>query len=251
MEILIWIVVSGLIMSAIALVGAVTLFLTEASLRRILLPLVAFAAGSLLGGAFFHMLPESIDHCGNTISVYVWFAGGFLMFFVLEQFLHWHHSHQPAEQEKQPLTYLILIADAVHNLIGGLSVGAAFVVDLRLGCVTWLAAAAHEIPQELGDFAVLVHGGWTRLSALAYNFLSALTFPLGGVIAYAVSGDINVAFLIPLAAGNFVYIAAADLIPEVKHSSVFRTNVIHLLSFLAGLALLLGIRFLFHFHGAS
>ncbi|QDT89907.1 Zinc transporter ZupT [Gimesia algae] len=231
-------------MSAIALVGSLTLVLHENTLNKILLPLVAFAAGSLIGGAVFHMLPASVEHFGNEIFLYVWLMSGFVLFFVLEQFMHWHHSHDPVEQRKQPLTYLILIADGLHNLIGGLSVGAAFIIDIRLGIVTWLVAAAHEVPQELGDFAVLVHGGWKKSNALIYNFLSALTFPLGGLIAYTVSAQIDVALLIPFAAGNFIYIGAADLIPEIKQATDVRTNIVHLLSFISGLVLLLIIRLL-------
>jgi zinc and cadmium transporter len=115
------------------------------------------------------------------------------------------------------LTYLILIADGVHNFIGGLAVAGAFLIDVRVGIRTWLAAAAHEVPQELGDFGIVIHGGWNKGKALLYNFLSALTFLLGGIIAYSASFALDVTFLLPFAAGNFIYIAAADLIPEIKH----------------------------------
>jgi zinc and cadmium transporter len=107
------------------------------------------------------------------------------------------------------------MADGVHNFIGGLAVGTAFVVDIRLGLVTWLVAAAHEVPQELGDFGILVHSGWSRTSALAYNMASALTFLLGGVVAYFASSGLSTAWLLPFAAGNFLYIALADLVPEL------------------------------------
>ena len=241
MTTLLWIVASGLLMSAIALVGAVTLLLSEARLRSLLLPLVALAAGTLVGGALFHLIPEAVDQLGNSLSVYVWIVAGFTVFFALEQFLNWHHCHQTPCQH-QPLTYLILVADGLHNFIGGLAVAGAFLIDIKVGVSVWFAAAAHEVPQELGDFAVLVHGGWKPRSALLFNFLSALTFLAGGLVAYASSQVFDVAFLLPFAAGNFLYIAAADLIPEVKHHVRLSRSLLHFAAFNAGLALLLAVR---------
>lgn len=167
----------------------------------------------------------------------------------MEQFLNWHHSHSQTPDERQPLTYLILLADGLHNLIGGLFVGASFLVSTELGVTAWVAAAAHEIPQELGDFAVLINGGWPKKRALIYNFISALTFPIGGVIAYAASSSVDVVFLVPFAAGNFLYIAATDLIPEIKKCHAPKTNAIHFASFVTGMALLLALRCLFSHHG--
>lgn len=233
-----WIIVAGLAMSAIALVGSVTLLFRAETLERVLLPLVGLAAGSLLGGAFFHMVPEAVDALGNRMAVYVWLVVGFLVFFVLEQFLHWHHCHHATHDHRRPLGVLILLADALHNFIGGLAVGGAFVVDTRVGIVTWVVAAAHEIPQELGDFGVLVHSGWRRGSALAWNFASALTFLVGGLIAYVVAERIDVAYLLPFAAGNFIYIAAADLLPEIKSESDMRDKIETTAAFVCGLALL-------------
>jgi len=237
--VLLWIVGSGLLMSAIALVGSVTLVLSERALRRSLLPLVAFAAGSLLGGAFFHMLPASLAAGMSDVTVYTLILAGFAVFFGLEQFLHWHHCHRAEAECKKPLTYLILIGDGLHNFLGGLAVASTFLIDIRLGIVTWLAAAAHEIPQELGDFGVLVHGGWPRRQALFYNLLSALTFLLGGIIAYFASFRLDVSLLVPFAAGNFIYIGAADLIPEVKTHADLKANIIHFVAFAVGVALML------------
>ena len=237
MTTLAWIVAAGLGMAGIALVGSVTLVLPEPTLRRVLLPLVGLAAGSLLGGAFFHMLPEAVSRSGDSLDVWVAFIVGFLAFFVLEQFLHWHHCHQPVSRHK-PLGYLILLADGVHNLIGGLAVGSAFVIDIRVGLVTWLVAAAHEVPQELGDFGILVNSGWGRRSALVYNFLSGLTFLVGALVALAMSGVVDVLLLLPFAAGNFAYIAASDLIPQLRATGLQR-QFEYLAALLPGLAVLL------------
>jgi zinc and cadmium transporter len=212
--------------------------LPERTFNRLVLPLVALAAGSLIGGTFFHLLPESVDQLGNTLGLYAVLAAGFLAFFVLEQFLHWQHSHQPAPRH-EPVGYLILIADGLHNLLGGLAVGGAFVIDTELGIVTWAVAAAHEVPQELGDFGILVNSGWSRRWALVYNFASALTFPLGGVIAYAISGGLDVAWLLPFAAGNFLYIGAADLIPQLRAKEL-KAQLVQFGAFVTGLGLLLG-----------
>lgn len=242
MSVFAWILLSGLAMSAIALVGSVTLLLRPATLERLLLPLVAFAAGSLLGGAFFHMLPTALATGLSPARTFAWLAGGFALFFALEQLLHWHHCHRASAQCKQPLTYLVLIGDALHNFLGGVAVAGTFLVDVRLGLTTWLAAALHEIPQELGDFGVLVHGGWSKGRALLYNLASALTFLLGSVLAWAVSFDLDVTFLVPLAAGNFLYVGASDLVPEVNRSHSLPRAALHFACFVLGLGLLLVLR---------
>ncbi len=242
MSTLAWIVGSSLVMSAIALVGSLTLVLKEETLQRIILPLVAFAAGSLIGGAFFHMIPAGIENFGNTTSVYVWILTGFSVFFALEQFLHWHHCHRASANCKKPLTYLILIGDGLHNFIGGLAIASIFITDIRLGIMAWLAAAAHEIPQELGDFGVLIHGGWEKRKALIFNMLSALTFLAGGLLTYTMSFSFDVSFLIPFAAGNFLYIGASDLIPEVKEHGEPGINIQNFLAFISGLVLMLIIK---------
>jgi zinc and cadmium transporter len=183
------------------------------------------------------MLPEAVAAMGNELDVYLWLVGGFLSFFVLEQFLHWHHCHR-AVAEHGPLGYLILVADGVHNFIGGLAVAGAFLVDIRVGLVTWVAAAAHEVPQELGDFGILIHAGWGRARALLFNLASALTFLLGGWVAYAMAGRFEVTWLLPFAAGNFIYIGAADLIPELTGYPEASRKALLSGTFLLGLALL-------------
>lgn len=227
-------------MSTIALVGSVTLLMRESTLEKLLLPLVAFAAGSLIGGAFFHMLPAALNSM-PAVETFIWVALGFSSFFGLEQFFHWHHCHRATADCKKPLTYMILVGDALHNFLGGLSIAGVFLLDARLGIAAWLAAAAHEIPQELGDFGVLIHGGWKKRTALIFNFLSGLTFLVGALITYAISFQLEVHWLVPFAAGNFLYIGASDLVPEVRTSHLFVTNAVHFIVFAAGLGLLLAL----------
>jgi zinc and cadmium transporter len=242
MSTLAWIISSGILMSAIALIGSVTLFLKDTTLQRIILPLVAFAAGSLIGGAFFHMIPAGMTTYGGDETFYLWVLLGFTVFLGLEQLLHWHHCRRAGAPCKQPLTYLILIGDGLHNFIGGLAIAGTFLIDIRLGLTAWLAAAAHEIPQELGDFAVLINGGWSKGGALLCNVASALTFLLGGITAYVASFSLDVDFLVPFAAGNFLYIGASDLVPEVNKHGDMKMNLIHLSAFVASVSLMWMIR---------
>lgn len=226
-------------MSLVALTGSATFLLREATLQKILLPLVAFSAGSLLGGAFFHLIPGSLDKPGQSTFAFIWVLIGFSLFLAVEQFLHWHHCRKAVSMNKKPLTYLILIGDGIHNFIGGLAVAGAFLLDIRLGVTAWIAAAAHEIPQELGDMSVLLYGGWTKLKALIFNLLSASTFLVGGILAFFASFQFDVSFLIPFAAGNFIYIAASDLVPEVNKNENIAVNVGHFISFISGLGVML------------
>jgi zinc and cadmium transporter len=240
-----WIVSGGVAMSAISLVGAVTFLLGEETQRRLIRPLVAFAAGSLLGGAIAHMIPEATAR-GGGMTPYVSVLAGFALFLAIEQFLHWHHCHRETADCRPPLGYLILVGDGLHNLLGGLAVGAAFVADVRVGLTIWLAAAAHEIPQELGDFGVLVHGGWTRGRALTFNLISSATFLAGGVAAWAASARFDTAWLLGFAAGNFLYIGASDLVPEVNRQRELGAGVLHFLAFAAGAGLLVALKVVLH-----
>jgi zinc and cadmium transporter len=238
MPTLAWVLAAGVAMSLLALTGSLTLLLPERVFKQLVLPLVALAAGSLLGGAVFHLLPAAVATLGNRLVVYGWLAAGLAGFFLLEQYLHWHHCHRPLGAHR-PLGYLILVADGFHNLVGGLAIGAAFITDTRLGVVTWLVAAAHEVPQELGDFGILVHSGWTRRAALAFNLASAATVVVGAVAAYALAAQLQVAVLLAFAAGNFLYIALADLLPELTTSPAPHDKAVHTAGFTLGLLLLL------------
>jgi len=236
-----WIITSGLVMALFALSGAVTLLLPEAKIKALLLPLVALAAGSLIGGAMLHMLPAASERMASAEAAHGWAAIGFVTFFGLEQLLHWHHGKDDSHgHHHHPLTILVLVGDGLHKLVGGLAVGAAFTVDTRVGLMTWLAAAAHEIPHELGDFGALVHGGLPPRRALLLNLLAALPFLFGGLVSYYVAQRValDLTFLVAFAAGNFIYLGAVDLLPELNRPKQRGTVLLHVLCFGLGLGLL-------------
>jgi zinc and cadmium transporter len=235
---LIWIIIGGLLMSTIALVGGLTTLLRPEMLDKLLLPFVSLAAGTLLGGAFFHMIPEATAAL-SPLEAGMWLVGGFTTFLGLEQFLHWHQTHRGPANAKQPVTHLILIGDAIHNFIGGLAISSTFIMNPQSGVAAWIAGAMHEIPQELGDFGILVHGGYPPRQALLWNTISALTFPLGALLAYLAAQQLEVSGLVLFGAGNFIYIAASDLVPEIKAHKSFRAAATHFGFFAIGIAVTL------------
>ena len=232
-----WIVGSSIVMAVIALVGAVALLLARRMTDRLMLPFVALAAGSLIGGAFFHMIPAALEEIRPDVGVWGVTIAGFATFFALEQAFHWHHRHG-ANGDTRHLPWFVLIGDGLHNFIDGIAIAGAYLVDIRLGIATTVAVAAHEIPQELGDFAVLLHGGWRPRKALAFNLLSALAFLAGGLLTYASRGAFDVAWLLPFAAGSFLYIGATDLVPEINKVGDARGNIVHFSMFLIGVGLM-------------
>lgn len=245
MTTLIWIIGATVVVSLLSLVGVFALYLSESFFKRIIIPLVALSAGALLGGAFLHIIPEITEGANGSIEIYFWILIGFALFFFMEQFIDWHHCHKPQHQHIKPVTYLVLVADGVHNFIDGLAIGAAFVVDVRLGIITTVVIMFHEIPQELGDFGVLVHGGWSKAKALLFNFYSALMAVLGGLIAFFLSKEIDINFLLAITAGTFIYIASSDLIPEIKGGKSFLKNAIHFSVFLTGIISMLVLKLFF------
>jgi len=244
MDIFFYILISTFLISLIAFAGAVILFLKEELLNKILLILVSFAAGALIGSAFLHLMPEAIEEVGlgegALLKVFLFLLFGFSAFFFLENSIRWHHHHAKEHPEIKPFSYLILISDGVHNFIDGLIIAASFVVSIPLGITTALAVALHEIPQEIGDFGILIYSGFKKAKALFLNFLSALTIILGGVFGFLLSERMmgSVVFLLPFAAGSFIYIACSDLIPEIKHKGSTQKALIHFLVFLSGIGIM-------------
>ena len=210
---------SVVIISAISLAGVLVLWMKDRQLNKILLYLVSFSVGGLFGDAFIHLIPEAIEESGFGTSVSVLILFGILSSFIVEKFLQWRHCHIPTSSEHpHSFAYMNLLGDAVHNLIDGLIVGGSYLASIPIGISTTLAVIFHEIPQELGDFGVLIHGGFNKTKALRFNFLTALTAVLGAVIALVLGVTLEgfIPLLIPFAAGNFIYIAGSDLIPELR-----------------------------------
>jgi zinc and cadmium transporter len=240
-----WIIATTVAISLTAWVGILTLYLREELLDELLLGMVALAAGSLIGGAFLHLLPNAIAEAGaeDTLPLFLYLIAGFCLFYVLEQFLHWHHHHGTTH-EHEPVSYLVLASDTLHNFIDGLVIAGAFLLSTPLGVTTSLAIALHEIPQEIGDFGVLVYGGFEQRRALVLNYLTQTTVIVGGVVGFYLNDVITglPAFLLPFAAGNFIYIASSDLIPEIKHEDDVVRSMLYFLVFLVGIALMLGVR---------
>ena len=234
---LVWTALCGIGVALVSLSGAVTLVFGERALRAILLPLVALSAGSLIGSALFNMLPAVEERMGQSLAAHAWMALGFVLFFAFEQLVHWHHSKQGSADHHHPMTLLVLLGDGLHKLVGGLAVGAAFSISPSVGLTTFVAEIAHEIPHELGDFGALVHGGLTPVRALLWNFLSALPFLVGGLVATWIASAINfsLAPLLALAAGNFFYLGSVDLLPELNRRSPLGARIGHVFCFLLGL----------------
>lgn len=234
---LVWIILSVFLVSLLSFVGVLTLAVKKEKLNKLLIHSVAFASGSLLAAAFLHMLPEATEGVGSTSFSLV--LAGILLFFVVEKFIHWHHCGK-GECSIHPVAYLNVLGDGVHNFIDGVIIAAAYLTSFEVGVVATVAIALHEIPQEFGDFAVLLHSGLTTRKALAYNFLSATTAILGGLLGFVFLSGVEhlVPYAVALAAGGFIYIATADLIPELHKEKEFNKMLSQTVALLLGVVLI-------------
>lgn len=233
------IILANLIVSSGSLVGVLAISVKPKILNKLLLVLVSLSAGTMLGAAFLHLIPESLELLDPHFSLELSLLS-FVGFFVLERFLHWRHCHDEQHLLKHTIGTMNLLGDSIHNFIDGLLIAAAFVADPTLGVISVLAIALHEIPQEIGDFGVLLHSGFSRSQALLANLAVSLTAVLGGVVGYFLSSssELFASYLIPVAAGGFIYIAAADLIPELKSGNTSRKTIVNIAMFVFGIVLM-------------
>ena len=235
--VLFWILASTFLVSLVSLVGIFTLSIRENLLHKILFCLIGFSAGALIGSAFLHILPECLEYNKST-TVFSYLIFGIIIFFLMERYLHWRHCHEEGTCKTHTFTYMSLVGDGFHNFIDGMVIAASFMVSLKLGLVTTFAIILHEIPQELGDFAVLIYGGFTKQKALLFNFASALMAVIGAVAGYFIA-DFSKSFLnfiLPFTAGGFIYIATSDLIPELHKENDLKRSTAAFFAFLLGIA---------------
>ena len=232
---LVYILISTIMITFIAFIGIFTLAINENILKKIVLVLVSLSAGALMGGAFLHLIPESIEVASGS-NIFIIVLIGFIIFFIIEKILHWRHCHD-GKCDVHTFHYMNLIGDSIHNFIDGLIIAAGFMVSIPLGFTTTIAIVAHEIPQEIGDFGVLIYGGFEKKKALILNFLVAFTIVIGGFVGYLLSNIIEnyVYILLSFAAGGFIYIAATDLIPEIKKEVDIRKSTFTMLIFILGI----------------
>jgi zinc and cadmium transporter len=229
----------------IAFIGIFTLAMKDRVLNKILLVLVSLSAGVLMGGAFLHLLPEAVENSSGQ-NIFLFLLIGFVLFFIIEKVLHWRHCHK-GQCDVHTFHYMNLFGDSVHNFIDGLIMAASFTVSIPFGLTTSVAIAAHEIPQEIGDFGVLIYGGFEKKRAILLNFIVALTIVLGGIVGYFIAHSITQAttFLLPFAAGGFIYIAATDLVPEIKKEVNIQKSMATLIVFIIGILIMWLIKIVF------
>lgn len=234
-------IISVFIVSLISLIGVFAFSVKQDKLERILVYLVSLSAGTLLGDAFIHLIPEAFNESSEKFSIPFLILFGILAFFVLEKFIHWRHCHKlPCGKHPHPLSYIILAGDGIHNFIDGMIIAAGFLVSVPVGLATTIAVILHEIPQEIGDFGALIYGGFSRARALLFNFLSALFAVAGAIVVLLINFNVSriSEFLVPFAAGGFIYIASSDLIPEMHKQVAIKKSLGQLVAFVIGIALM-------------
>jgi len=252
----IWIYTLGAVIfiSLLSLLGAAVMVIKQRFIKKILILMVSFAAGAMLGDVFLHMIPELAHEGALNLTASIWILAGIVIFFILEKIIHWRHCHLTAcKDHPHPLAFMNLVGDAVHNFIDGVLIAGSFMLSVPVGIATTIAVILHEIPQEMGDFGVLLHSGMKPRKALMFNFLSALTAVLGALIVLFIGSTLDVTgVIIPITIGGFLYIANADLIPELHKETKISQSILQLITFLIGAGIMFLLLFLpGHGHGPA
>jgi len=245
MQVWVYTLISVSLVSLLSLVGIFTLFSKRKNMQEFVLDLVSVATGTLLASAFIHLIPESYEHLPGSRLVPLLILGGMLFFFSMEKFIHWRHCHgdPSCKVHRQHLAPINIIGDSIHNFIDGMVIASSFIVGIPTGIAATIAIMFHEIPQELGDFGILVYSGYSNTKALLMNFLSALTAIAGALLTLLIGVHVQhlAFFLLPVAAGGFIYIAGTDLMPELHNEMQGSRSVRQLLLMLLGMAIIGGL----------
>lgn len=249
----VYVIISVLFVSFVAIIGILPFLIRKRPSQKALLLLVSLSAGTLFGGAFFHLLPEGIALGGLNIGTMVYVMVGLLTLFVVEKFVHWRHSHEHPDMEHKHahghayhLAPMNIIGDGVHNFIDGLAIAGTYLVSIPLGIVATISVILHEVPQEIADFGVLLYSGMSRKKALLFNFLSAVTAIAGAVVGLILGSRVAgfTEFVLPFAAGNFLYIAGSNLVPELHKRCGMKESLLHLIMILIGIGIMIGLLFI-------
>lgn len=246
LDIKIWLyaLASVLVVSLISFIGIFTLSLKTEKLKKILIYIVAFSAGALFATAFLHLIPEVIEENGFSPSIFLFVLLGIIIFFIIEKIVCWNHCHIPlTKTHVHSFAIMNLVGDAFHNFLDGLIIAASYIISIPLGIATTLAVVLHEIPQEISDFGILLHGGFSKSKALLINFATALTAVIGTIVGLFLSGVVKgIEFiLVPIAAGGFIYIAGSDLIPELHKEFHIKKSILQLVAFIFGILVMIAL----------
>lgn len=238
-------IISVVIISLISFIGVFALAISKEKLQKLIIFLVSLSAGTLLGDSFLHLIPEAVNNNKNNITIWLWILIGILAFFILEKIIHWRHCHLATTQNHpHPVGLMNIIGDGLHNFIDGMIIASSFLISPQIGLATTLAIITHEIPQEIGDFGILLHAGYSKAKALLLNFASACCAILGTLLALIIGmqADNFSTFIIPFTAGGFIYIATADLIPELKKDTSLKKSLLQLLMIILGIVIMLALK---------
>ncbi len=250
-------ILSVIVVSLVSLVGVITLLWKKKNLDDFLLILVSLSAGTLFGGAFLHLLPEAVEEKGFTLQISLLLVAGVLVFFLLEKFIHWRHCHihgiQTGKEMMEHRTHhpshlapLNVAGDALHNFVDGLVIAGSYFVSIPVGIATTIAVVLHEIPQEFADFGVLLYSGLSKTKALVFNFLSAAVAIVGAIVGLVIGtkSEAFAGFILPFAAGGFVYIAGSNLIPELHKECGLKDSFWHFFVLILGILIMLGLKYI-------